>query len=87
MAKDDEQITMTKADLEELLATRERDAKMDPSEKRVRQIVREESEGVFKKVLAEFFDAGGADDDDKGSGGENDGGALGGLGKVLGIGG
>jgi hypothetical protein len=67
--KTDEKLTLTKDELEAMLADRERRGKMSDEEKAIRQIVREESESTVRGVLAEFFDM-------SEPAGENDGGGA-----------
>jgi len=66
MPKDDEQetVTLSKAELESLLADRERKAKMPDDEKRLRAIIRDETAGILREQLDELFSA--EDDDDEG---------------------
>jgi hypothetical protein len=86
MPKDDEeQITISRKDLDDLLAKRERDAKMSDDERNVRKIVREEVGSILDEKLSTFFDF--ADDKGDEDREDNDGGSLGTLGKVFGLGG
>jgi hypothetical protein len=65
MPKDeDETITVSKADLAAMLEAAKRDAAMDPEEKKVRSIIREEVEDVVKGVLGSMFSSDDDDDDE-----------------------
>lgn len=78
--KDEEQITMSKGELDALIDSRLKADKMPKEEARLREIVREEAGGEFRKALADFFKS--ADDDGEGEGesaGENDGGQASGV--------
>lgn len=76
-------LSITEDELNELLARREKDAKMPKEEKQLRGIIREEIAGA----LGEFFTFSDEGDDDEGSsGGDNDGGFAG-VAKLLGLGG
>lgn len=68
--KKDEQITMTKGELETMLADRDKRAKMTDEEKQIRSIVREEVGSTLDEKLSAFFDL------DGGDGGNNDGGGT-----------
>lgn len=77
MGKDDkpdpnEKVEMTRAELEALLERKDRDAKMDPAEKRLREISREEGKTGALEALHEFF----SDLDEGPDGGDNDGGGA-----------
>lgn len=82
MAKEDkpdpskEEITITRGELDALKATAERDAKMDPAEKRLRAISREEGKAGALEALEEFFSDLGGEGGDEGKGGENNGGEV-----------
>lgn len=67
--KDPKTITLTEEELEARLAARDKQAKMTPEEKAIREIVRDESESTVRKVLGEFFDM-------SEPAGENDGGGT-----------
>ena len=72
MAKaDDEQVTMTKGELEAMLADRDKRSKMTDEEKQIRAIVREEVGSTLDEKLSAFFDLG-----ENGEGGNNDGGGA-----------
>lgn len=80
--KNGKPLQITQEELDALLERRERDSKMDPGEKRLRGIIREEIGGV----LGEFFTFSDDDDDDGDdkSAGDNDGG-FGGVMDFLGL--
>ena len=60
--KQPDKVTLTREELDALLAKRDRDAAMDPQERRIREIVREETGNVFTEALKDFFgDLGDAD--------------------------
>lgn len=56
MAKDEEKVSLTKAELETMLADREKRGKMTDEEKAIRAVVADETESTIRKVLGEFFD-------------------------------
>lgn len=56
MAEKEEKVSLTKAELETMLADREKRGKMTDEEKAIRAIVAEESESTVRRVLGEFFD-------------------------------
>lgn len=72
MAKDDAEVTMTKGELETLLADRERRGKMTDEEKQIRSIVREEVGSTLDEKLAAFFDLGNGDGADNDGGGKQE---------------
>jgi hypothetical protein len=80
--KNGKPLQITQEELDALLERRERDSKMDPGEKRLRGIIREEIGGV----LGEFFTFSDDEDDagDDKSAGDNDGG-FGGVMDFLGL--
>jgi hypothetical protein len=74
---DDDKVTISKADLAAMMEEAKRDASMDPEEKKVRGMIREEVSSVVREVLGDMF-SGSDDDDDVDN-------RPGGVGKFLGI--
>ncbi len=54
--RDDEEVTLTKAELKAMLDERDKTAKMGNEERRIRSIIREEVEGAMRKSLPGIFE-------------------------------